>query len=65
MVTGLPMVSCKDDVCCGCVLGEHHWDSFDKRTSWHASAPLQLVHNDLCGHLPTIFFLVSNILNFY
>ena len=44
MVTGLPMVSCRDGVCSGCVLGKHHQDSFDKRASWHASAPLQLVH---------------------
>jgi transposase InsO family protein len=48
MVTGLPLVSCRDGVCAGCVLDKHHWDSFDKRASWHASGPLQLVHNDLC-----------------
>ena len=52
MVTGLPMVSCKDGVCSGCVLGKHHRDSFDKCASWHASVPLELVHSDLCGPLP-------------
>jgi transposase InsO family protein len=51
MVTGLPPVSCRDGVFVGCVLGKHHQDSFDKRASWHASSPLQLVHNDLCGPL--------------
>jgi hypothetical protein len=56
MVASLPMVSCKDGVCSSCVLGKHHWDSFEKRASWHASAPLQLVHSDLCGSLPTISF---------
>ena len=56
MVTSLPMVSCKDGVCSSCVLDKHHWDSFEKRASWHASNPLQLVHNDLCGSLPTISF---------
>eukprot|EP00253_Pinus_taeda_P028506 PITA_28506 len=56
MVTGLPMVSCRDGVCSGCVLGKHHRDSFDKRASWHASAPLQLVHSDLCGPLPVASF---------
>ena len=56
MVTGLPLVSCKDGVCSGCVLGKHHRDSFDKRASWHASAPLQLVHSDLCGPLPSASF---------
>ena len=54
MITGLPMVSCKDGVCSNCVLGKHHRDSFEKRASWHASTPLQLVHSDLCGPLPTI-----------
>ena len=29
---------------------------FHKRASWHASAPLQLVHNDLCGPLPVVSF---------
>jgi len=56
MVTGLPMVSCRDGVCSGCVLGKHHRDSFEKRASWHASAPLQLVHSDLCGPLPVVSF---------
>ena len=56
MVTGLPMVSCRDGVFFGCVLRKHHRDSFDKRASWHASAPLQLVRNDLCGPLPVVSF---------
>ena len=56
MVTGLPMVSCWDGVCSGCVLGKHYQDSFDKRASWHALAPLQLVHSDLCGPLLVVSF---------
>ena len=28
MVTGLPLVSCRDGVCVGCVLGKHHRDIF-------------------------------------
>eukprot|EP00253_Pinus_taeda_P017373 PITA_17373 len=56
MVTGLPMVSYRDGVCSGCVFGKHHWDSFEKLASWHTSAPLQLVHNDLCGPLPIVSF---------
>ena len=56
MVTGLPMVSCKDGVCFSCVLEKHHRDSFEKRASWHASTPLQLVHSDLCGPLPGVSF---------
>ena len=56
MVIGLPLVSCKDGVYSGCVLGKHHRDSFDKCASWHASSPLQLVHSDLCGPLPSASF---------
>jgi hypothetical protein len=51
MVTGLHLVSCRYGVCVGCVLGKHHQGSFEKRASWHASGPLQLVHSDLCGPL--------------
>jgi hypothetical protein len=56
MVNGLPHVSCRDGVCVGCVLGKHHRDSFDKRASWHALGPLQLVHSDLCGPLSSPSF---------
>jgi len=56
MATGLPMVSCRDGVCSGCVLKKHHQDSFENHASWHASAPLQLVHSDLCGPLPVVSF---------
>jgi hypothetical protein len=56
MVTGLPLVSCRDGVCVGCVLGKHHRDSFEKRASWHALGPLQLVHSDLCGPLSSPSF---------
>ena len=56
MVTSLPLVSCKDGVCVDYVLGKKHRDSFDKCASWHASGPLQLVHNDLCGPLSSSSF---------
>jgi hypothetical protein len=56
MVTGLPLVSCRDGVCAGCVLSKHHRDSFEKHASWHASGPLQLVHSDLCGSLSSPSF---------
>jgi hypothetical protein len=52
MVTGLPLVSCRDGVCAGCVLIKHHQDNFEKR----ASGPLQLVHSDLCGPLSSPSF---------
>ena len=56
MVTSLPMVSCKDGVCSDYVLGKHHQDSFEKHASWHALAPLQLLHSDLCGSLLAVSF---------
>jgi hypothetical protein len=56
MVTGLPLVSYRDGVCISCVLDKHHRNSFDKRASWHASVPLQLVHGDLCGPLSSPYF---------
>jgi hypothetical protein len=56
MVTGLPLVSCRDGVCAGYVLGKHHQESFEKHASWHASGPLQLVHSDLCGPLSSHSF---------
>ena len=52
MVTGLLMVSCKNCACFGCVLGKNHRNNFDK----HASTPLEFVHSDLFGHLPSTFF---------
>jgi hypothetical protein len=55
MVTALPLVSCKDGVCVGCVLDKHHQDSFDKCASWNTSTPLQLVHSDLRGPLSSPF----------
>jgi hypothetical protein len=64
MVTGLPLVSCRDGVCASCVLGKHHQDSFDKRASWHASGPLQLVHSDLCGPLSSPFSGCTYLLTF-
>ena len=57
MVTSLPLVSCKDGVCSGCVLEKDHRDNFDKRAPWNASVPLELVHSDLCGPLPSASFL--------
>jgi hypothetical protein len=56
MVTGLPLVSCRDGVCVGCVFGKHHRENFDKHASWNASGPLQLVLNDFCGPLSSPSF---------
>jgi hypothetical protein len=56
MVTGLPLISCRDDIFVGCVLGKHYQDNFDKCACWHVTTPLQLVHNDLHGLLSSHSF---------
>ena len=56
MVTCIPLIYCKDGVCPWCVLNKYHKDNFEKHASWHASLPLQLVHNDLCVFVPSIGF---------
>ena len=48
MVTVLPKVLPSNGVCKYCVLGNHHQEPFESRNVWHASNPLELVHNDLC-----------------
>jgi hypothetical protein len=57
MVVVLTLNSCRDGVCSSYVLDKHHRDNFDKRASWHASDPLQLIHSDLCSPLsyPSLF----------
>jgi hypothetical protein len=60
MVTGHPLVSCRDGVCANCVLEKYYRDNFDKHSSWHSSIPLQLVHSDLCGPLSSPSFSRCN-----
>ena len=61
IVTGLPLVSCKDGSCSSCVLEKHHQDSFDKRASSTPQFPwsLCIVTCVVLFHLHP--FLVSNI----
>ena len=55
MVVGLPKVLLLDRVCNGCMLGKHHQAPFDTRNAWHASNPLDLVHNDCsCINKPSL-----------
>jgi hypothetical protein len=65
MVIGLPLVSCSDGVCVGCVLNKHHRYSFDKCSSWHTLTPLHLVHIAFHGPLSSpSFFGCKYILTF-
>ena len=42
------------------VLKKYHWSSFGKHDFWHAMAPLQLFHNELCGPLLSASFFGFN-----
>jgi len=56
MFIDLPHISFVDGVCIGCVLGKHPQDTFDKGKSWRASEALEIVHSDVAGPFPTLFF---------
>ena len=61
MVTGVPLVSCKDGVCSGCVLEKHHrdsWKNMPLSTPWFPWS-LCIVTCVVLFHL--LPFLVSNI----
>lgn len=50
MVIGLPQISSPSSkVCEECCVGKQHRESFQKGKAWRASAPLELVHSDICG----------------
>lgn len=53
MVVGLPSITEKSEVCEGCALGKHHRDSFPKGKALRATAPLELIHSDVCGPMKT------------
>jgi hypothetical protein len=51
MVDGLPVIRGVEQVCDGCALGKQHRRPFPKATVYRATARLELVHGDLCGHI--------------
>jgi hypothetical protein len=52
LVDGLPYIHFSKGACEGCVLIKHPQEKFEKRKSQRASAPLDLIHNDLMVHFP-------------
>ena len=52
MVDGLPPVGGNKNLCRSCLQGKQHREPFLKQASCRGTAPLQLVHMDLCGPLP-------------
>jgi hypothetical protein len=58
MVHGLPFVNLKSDPCEGCIFGQQIRACFPHSgawvEAWGASAPLELVHTDIVGKVPTM-----------
>jgi len=54
MVHGLPFINLKSDPCEGCIFGKQIRASFPHSGAWRASAPLELVHSDIVGKVPTM-----------
>lgn len=53
MVNGLPNIEATTEVCEECVMGKQYQNSFPRRSTWKAKAPLEIVHTDICGKMPT------------
>lgn len=49
MVEGLPKVAEKTQLCEVCEVGKQNRVEIPKKSKWHASERLQLVHTDICG----------------
>ncbi|CAL2270573.1 unnamed protein product [Prunus armeniaca] len=49
MVHGLPQLEDYSGVCEGCQFGKQHREEFPRNQAQRATAPLELVHVDLCG----------------
>jgi hypothetical protein len=49
MVRGLPVISHVEQLCEACIAGKHRRAPFRATTKYRATAPLELVHGDLCG----------------
>ena len=49
MVSGLPPIKAPLSSCESCILAKQHRENFPKEMSYGARAPLEIMHNDLCG----------------
>lgn len=53
MVAHLPAISEMKDTCAACMMGKQQRKAFPQESKNRAKAPLELVHADLCGKMPT------------
>lgn len=49
MVHGMPIINKPDDVCTRCLMSKKVRKKFPSQSNFAATAPLELVHGDLCG----------------
>lgn len=49
MVRGLPAIAHVEELCEACLAGKHRRAPFPQVAKYRATAPLELVHGDLCG----------------
>ena len=49
LVTGVPSIPIEKETCTSCLLGKQTRRPFPQATTFRASAPLELIHGDLCG----------------
>ncbi len=54
MVQDLLFITLKFDLCEGCVIGKQIRTAFPHSGAWRANAPLELVHTDIVGKVPTM-----------
>jgi hypothetical protein len=53
MVFGMPVLPRVTPPCQACILGKHHRSVIPKKSLTPTTRPLELIHSDLCGPLPT------------
>ena len=53
MVEGFPSIQTSDVVCVGCLVGKHPEKKYDVGKAHRVVSTLDLIHNDVVGHIPT------------
>lgn len=53
MVLGMPTIKQPNEVCIGCLMSKQTRRPFPSQSKFTATAPLELVHGDLCGPIST------------
>lgn len=54
MVRGLPQLEASSVTCAYCFIGKQHRNPIPKKSEWHASKVLELIHADICGPIEPV-----------